>query len=100
CALPISSRTWSAPWRSIGCSASRSTRWTGEWRAHHNTIVGIVPQVTVEIDSDGSASKWAPAWKAVRAGEVVGFSVDRPEDVDAIVAAVSAAVQRVLQPTH
>jgi len=56
--------------------------------------------VTVEIDSEGSASNWAPAWKAVRAGEVVGFSVDRPEDVDAIVAAVSAAGHRVLQPPH
>lgn len=40
----------------------------GQWRAHHNTIVGIAPQVTVELDSEGSASNWAPAWNDVRAG--------------------------------
>ena len=70
------------------------------WDAHHQTLGTVSVETTAEVDSVASVVNWAASWPPGTAGVVVGFSVQRDEDVDEAVRAVQAAGHRVLQPAH
>ncbi|HEX2152556.1 MAG TPA: VOC family protein [Acidimicrobiia bacterium] len=70
------------------------------WKAHHQQVTSVAEKVTVEFDSAASVVNWASTWESGRTGVVIGFAVDRDEDVDRVVAAIAGAGYRVLQPPH
>lgn len=70
------------------------------WRAHHRTVTNVNDEITVEFDSAVSVGNWAPEWESARTGVVIGFVVDRDDEVDALVEALEGEGHRVLQQPH
>ena len=59
------------------------------WSAHHVSARGDATAIDVDLDSTAFVRKWDEGWPG-GTGAVLGFKVDSRDEVDALVAALTA----------
>lgn len=87
-------------YRLLGVDLAEIAEEWADWAPHHQQTADLGEGISVEFDSSVSVVNWASAWEPGRTGAVIGFLVERDEDVDAAVAAIADAGYRVIQPPH